>query len=66
METYSTAFYFQNETLNEEIHQEFFEELNRKSGAKCTYERAWKFQAPDVAGRREMWRNGGEGALLRT
>ena len=35
---YSTHFYLQNDNSNYEIHQEVFEELHHKGGAKCKYE----------------------------
>ena len=65
---YSTNFYVQNETSNNEVHQEVFEELHREGGVKCVQERAWKFQGH---GWRAQWGRerggiGGEGTLLRT
>ena len=33
--SYSTHFNLQNETSNNKIHQEVFEELHHKDGAKC-------------------------------
>ena len=37
-ENYSTHFYLQNETSNNEIHQEVFEKLHRKGDAMWKYE----------------------------
>ena len=68
----STQFRPQNETSNNEIYQEVFEDLHRKGGAKSKYEvsrnapGSFRVSACETGRGGGRGGNGGEGTLLRT
>ena len=66
---FSTHSYVENETSNDKIHQEVFEELHRKVGAKCICEvfrsapGSFRMSSGGKLWGRERGRNWGEGTI---